>query len=61
MTPATIRVRLLQAQSSELHRIIAELKSNRPSNLAELVAVCREAQAELKAAVLAVAGTNGSR
>ena len=52
MTPASIRFRLFQAQSTELRRIVAELQSNRPANLAELVAVCREAQAELIAAAM---------
>lgn len=56
MTPARIRIRILQAQSNELHRIIEELKATKPPNMAELVAVCREVQDELKAAATALQG-----
>ena len=56
MTPARIRIRLLQAQSNELHHIIEELKATQPSNMNELVATCCEVRNEVAAAVAALPG-----
>ena len=54
MTPATIRIRVLQAQSNELRIIRLELKDCPPVNMAELVETVRELQDGLKAAVARV-------
>lgn len=54
MTPTGLRARLLQVQMAELRLIVTDLKSSRPANAAELVAVVRELQDELKAAAVAL-------
>lgn len=54
MTPTTIRARLLTAQLAELRLIVTELKATRPDNMTDLANVCIEAQAEIRAAAVAL-------
>ena len=64
MTPARIRIRLLQAQSNELHHIIEELKATQPSNMNVLVATCCEVRDDIAAGLKALdraAGMIGER
>ena len=55
-TPDGIRFHLIKLQADELTRIIAVLKSTRPSNMVELVETVRVLRAELAAAVAALQG-----
>ncbi len=54
MTPSGIRFRLLKVQHDELVRIVEAMKDSKPANMAELLNVCREVQAEIKAAATAM-------
>ena len=49
MNHATIKIRILQAQTNELHRIIEELKATSPANAAELVVACCEVRDDITA------------